>query len=355
MRDTATAEDRRLAVLAWALVIVPALILLLYVGCYALNGPEWDYLPFAEIFDRWDRGQFTLEYLFRQHNEHRIAAVRLVVLGLGTLTRWNNRPEIAAHWTLMCATAVILFRSFRRDALLTGSRTRALLFFAPMAWLLTSPRSYEALLGDGFPHYLSIIGFVSALCILVLGRTTAAALAGAIACGLLSSFSLSNGLLVWPLGLVILVCHMRVEPPRETSWRRAIGWSVAGALTIVGYFYGYKDPGNHTSPHFLLEHPGLALAHYLGVNGSSLGPDTGTAPVFGAVLLVLEAIVLLGIFDDWWRRRVRPPLGAWLIVTVLISAAMITLNRAGFGVLQAIESRYTAMTVLAPIGAYWCL
>jgi hypothetical protein len=342
-----------LRLLAWTLVILPAVILLAYAAIYAVNGPEWDHLPFAEIFDRWNRGQFTLEYLFRQHNEHRIAAVRLVVLGLGSLTRWNNRPEAVAHWALMCATALILFRAFRRDAGLAG--TTAMIAFAPMAWLLASPRSYEALFGIGFPHYMSILGFSGVLSILVFGPTTFAALAGAIACGLLASFSLANGLLAWPIGLLVLLCHHRVDPPRETSWARTIIWSLAGALTYAGYFYGYVDPGNHTSPHYVIEHPGAALVHFLGANGSSLGPDPTSAPVFGAVLLILEAIVILGILASWWRRRVRPPMGVWLIVTVLISCAMITLNRAGFGLIQALESRYTALTVLAPIGVYWCM
>lgn len=353
MTGTARSGGGPLRLLAWALVILPAAILLAYVALYAVNGPDWDHLPFAEIFDRWNRGQFTLEYLFRQHNEHRIAAVRLVVLALGSLTRWNNRPEVVAHWALMCATSVILFRAFRRDAGLGGAW--ALIAFAPMAWLLASPRSYEALFGIGFPHYMSILGFAGALSILVFGRPTFAALSGAIACALLASFSLANGLLAWPIGLLVLLCHRRVDPPRETSWGRAIAWTIAGAITYAAYFHGYVDPGNHTSPHYLIEHPGAALVHFLGANGSSLGPDTTSAPVFGAVLLILEAIALLGALDAWWRRRVRPPMGVWLIVTVVISCAMITMNRAGFGLIQALESRYTALTVLAPIGVYWCM
>jgi len=346
--------ERRIGMLAWTLVILPALVLLAYIVAYGNNGPDWDHVTSAEIFDRAHNGRLTLEFLFRPHNEHRIAAVRLAVLGLGELTRWNTRVETIAHWALMCATAVILFRAFRRDVRLEGPR--ALLYFAPMAWLLTSPRSYEAFLGDGFPHYLSIIGLVGALVLLVLGRPTVGPLLGAIACGLLSTFSLSNGLLVWPIGLLILLCQMRplnADPPRERGWWRAAVWALVGALTIAGYFYGYKDPGNHTPPSFVLAHPGPALAHYFAANGGGLAPYPTDAPVFGAIVLALDAIVAASVLAAWWRRRERPPLGAWLIVAVTISCAMITLNRAGFGLIQALESRYTALTVLAPVGVYW--
>ena len=352
MSDAAAPRDRRLDALAWTLTIVPALLLVLYAAIYMVNGPEWDHVNSAEIFDRWDRGDFTLEYLFRQHNEHRKAAPRLAILALGTLTRWDNRPENFAHLALMAGTAVILFLAFRRDTRILDRR-RALLFFAPIACLLASPRSYDALLGDGFPHYLSIIGFAGALCTLAFARPSARALAGAIACGLLASFSISNGLLVWPIGLLILLADARVDPPRGVTWRRAIVWGLAGAITIAVYFHGYHDPGNHSGPRFLLQHPGIAVGHFLTVNGSSLAPDPHGALVFGAILLVLDALLLLLVFDDWWRRRMRPPFGAWLVITVIVSGLMITMNRAGFGVEQALASRYTGISVLAPIGLYW--
>src|SRR4029077_3516481 len=60
MTGTARSGGGPIRLLAWALVILPALILLAYVAIYAVNGAEWDHLPFAEIFDRWNRGQFTL-------------------------------------------------------------------------------------------------------------------------------------------------------------------------------------------------------------------------------------------------------------------------------------------------------
>jgi len=344
---------RRLTASATALCVLPFLLLLLYIGIYSINGPEWDHVNSAEIFDRWDRGAFTLEYLFRPHNEHRKAAVRLVILGLGLMTRWNNRVEAFAHWALMAGTALLLYRLFRRDTAL-DSRPPPIVWFIPIAALLASPRSYDALLGDGFPHYLSILGIVGALGTLVFAPLSPARLAGAIAFGLLASFSLSNGLLIWPVGVLVLLADTRVSGTRR-SWRYAAVWGAAGVATIVGYFIGYKDPGNHSSPWLVVQHPTIAITHYLYGNGSSLAPEPHSALVFGAIVLVLAIACLLLVAADWWWRRLRPPLGAWLIVMVLVGTVMITLNRAGFGTRQALESRYTAMLVLGPIGVYWCV
>ena len=274
-----------------------------------------------------------------------------MTLGLGLLTRWNNRPEAMLHWALMVAAAAVLFAAFRRDLETRESRTRALLLFVPAACLLASPRSYEALLGDGFPHYCSILGYIGALYLLVYRRGPLA-IAGAVLCGLVASFSISNGLLIWPLGVVILASQMRTE---RASITPAIAWAAIGTAVMAAYFHGYVDPGNHSGPGYILQEPAKSLAHFLVVNGSSLAPNLRAALVAGGLIVTLDAWCLLRVLDDWWRRKERPPLAAWLIVTVVISMAMITANRAGFGVRQGIESRYTGLSVLAPIGIYWCM
>jgi len=349
--DNFATSDRGRALVAWALIVAPFLLLFSYVWIYAVNGPEWDHMSSAEIFYRWRDGRFDFEYLFRQHNEHRKAVARLVTLGLGLLTRWNNRPEAMLHWALMVAAAAVLFAAFRRDLDTRTSRTRALLLFVPVACLLASPRSYEALLGDGFPHYCSILGYIGALYLLVYRRGPLA-LAGAVLCGLVASFSISNGLLIWPLGVVILASQIRSERRPATL---AIAWAAVGIAVIAAYFRGYVDPGNHSGPGYILEEPVKSLAHFLVVNGSSLAPNLRPALVVGGLIVALDAWCLIRVLDDWWRRKERPPLAAWLIVTVVISMVMITANRAGFGVRQGIESRYTGLSVLAPVGIYWCM
>jgi hypothetical protein len=340
---------------AWAAIVVPALLLLLYVWIYGVNGPEWDHANSADIFSRWDAGTFTLEFLFRQHNEHRKAVPRLVILALGKLTRWNNRAEMFAHAGLMCGTALILFGALRRELGATATRLQALLLFIPIALLSLSPRSYDALVGDGFPHYLSIIFYVAALRILVLGRRAPLAVAGAIVCAVAASFSISNALLVWPVGLGVLLAEMHLRDREGSLATRILMWTVAGAVTIGAYFYGYHDPGNHTAPSLALEHPTLAIEHFVLLNGSVFSAEHQAAFVFGAIALVLDAVVIVEASTDWWRYEERPPFGFWLLLMTLLSEAMITLNRFGFGVNQALASRYAAMLAFAPVGTYWCL
>jgi len=343
---------RGINAIAWVLIGGSAVALLLFVALYGVNGPYWDHVNSAEIFYRWDKHEFTFEYLFRQHNEHRIAAPRLVILALGSLTRWHNRPEMYLHWALMCATAFVVFGAFSKEL---AGRGRALLLFVPMMFLLVSPRSYEALLGDGFPHYLSILFIILAWRILAFSPPTIGNLAAAIGCGLITSFSIANGLLVWPLGLALLLANLRARAREPNILLRAAIWTAAGVLVYAFYFHGYTDPGNHTSPRLIVQHPTVALRHFLTLSGSVMAPDTHGAQVFGLVAVVLYSALGIAVLVDWWRNRERPPFGFWLVVLALISQALITANRAGFGIEQGLTSRYTAMLALAPVGLYWCL
>ena len=347
MNDT----QRAARVLAWGLVLLPALLLLLYIVLYRVNGPSWDYTTLAEVFDKWHHGTFTLAFLFRQHNEHRIAVPRLVILALGEVTRWDNRTEMLAHWSLMCASTVLLYRSFTIE-LGEVAQARRLLLFVPIALLSLSPRSHQAFMGFGFPHYLMIFFSLAALQILAFSALSLAAFAGAIACAVAAAFSLSNGLIVWPIGLGMLLADFHLRSRRGASLVHVGAWTAIGALTWIAYFHGYVDPGNHSSPSFILLHPRLAAEHFLVLNGSALATDIPNALAFGTLLLMLYVAVVATAAVEWWRHREPVPFGVWLVATVVASEAMISLNRSGLLPVQALDSRYTALLALAPTGLY---
>lgn len=338
---------------ALLLLIAAAASLLALIITYGVNGPFWDHLTSAEIFDRWHNGELSLEFLFRAHNEHRKAVPRLVVLALGMVTRFNNPAEMVLQWTLLCTSVGVVFRAFLRDTRL--DRAAVLPVFLPVGLLMLSLRPYDVILvGDGLLTYLSMIFIVSALYVLAFGRRTWASFAGAAACGVLASFSQSNGLLVWPIGAVLLACDLRVRVPLQSSRPRTWLWMVIGAATMVAYFYGYSDPGNHPPASFVLRHPQVALHYFLTVTGGSLSAELNGAVAAGLAIVAFETVVGGAVLWAWWRNRQRPPFGAWLVVLAVASHVMITLNRAGFGVEQALAPRYAAYSCFGPIGVYWC-
>jgi hypothetical protein len=333
-----------------AAVLVPAAATLAYVAAFAVNGPHFDHLTTAEIFDRWDRGQFTLEYIFRQYNEHRKALPRLVQLALGLMTRNSNRAEMFLQWALLCGAAAVLFVAFRRDVKPGWPATLA---FVPVCALLLSVRQYEILLvGDGLLTYLSLFFLVTSLWLLWTngGR---AVFAGAVAAALCATFSQSNGLLVWPIGFLLLAADGRVSAERPVRSRLVV-WCLAGAGAAAFYFYGYVAP---EKPGLLavLRQPVQLAGYFLAVCGTSLSADMRGAVAGGLVVLALEAIVVPMVVKDWWQARRRVPFGFWLMVCAIASIAMIALNRSWIGIGQALTPRYSTYSSLAPIGLFWCV
>ncbi len=333
-------EPRRLVVIAtWAATLTAVGLLFLYVYVYRLNGAELDHLASTIAFVLWHQHAPMGHYLFQQHNEHRILVPRLVILGLGLLTRWNNIPEMFAHATLMCVTAAVLFGVFRREG-------GTLLVFLPALLMALSPRSYEALMGFGFPHYFEILFYVAALGLLSFEKGPTR-FVGALICGEGATFSLANGLWIWPCGLLVLLSR--------GMFARAGLWALVAAATIFGYFHGYLPTGNHPQPGFFVQHPLVAVAHFLALNGTVFGATVPLAMTLGTIAVVLYVWVCALIVRDWWQTGERPPYGFWLVTTVLASNATITAGRAIFGPIQALDSRYAAMIALAPIGLYMCL
>ena len=163
---------------------------------------------------------------------------------------------------------------------------------------------------------------------------------GAAAGATVACFSLAQGLLVWPAGfLQVLVLPV--------SLRRKLGlaavWLVLGAAEWGLYFWGYVKPSYHPPYSF-------SLQYLAALWGSGLFPGELIATAAGFVLfgLLVAALVLarkersLGRFSFWLAA----------IAFSLLALIAITVGRAGFGVPQALSSRYATFAIIGIIGVY---
>lgn len=340
---------RALRLFAVAVVVAAPLFTLAFIARFGVNGPDWDHLILSELFNRWHDGTLTAGHLFAQHNEHRPVVPRLVMLALGKATRFDNLAEMYVQWALICCTALLLARAFARD---TGTD---LLAFVPVVLLLFSIRQYEILLiGEGLLTYLSLTFLVTSLYCLVTRPPTRVSFTLAVTAAVVASFCQSNALLVWPLGLAAILTGLRV-PGRGHGAAAAGLWTVAAAAVLWVYFRNYVDPANHPTGQFVLAYPKVGAMYFLAVGGGPLAGELWSTIAMGMAMLALEIVLALALVAEWWRARVRLPLAVWLIACAVATQVMITLNRAGFGLQQALSSRYSTYLALAPIGVYWCV
>jgi hypothetical protein len=318
------------------LVVAMPLVTLVLIAQEGENVPFHDDWALITFFQLHDDGRLTLADFFSQHNEHRPVFPRAADFLLAFATGWDLRVELYRNFAVAVATFVLLLvalrRTLDRTAFLVAGVVASVLFFSTVNW-------ENWLWGWQLQWFLSNLAAVGALYALSSDRRPRAMLALAVACGVVASFSLGQGLLIWPVGLVVLLLRRR-------PW---IVWACAGAAVVLAYFVGWDDPAYLPSKSSALEHPVDVVRYVALYLGRALGISNATGQLVGAALVVAFAAaaadVLLHRRDRLLVDRAAPWLGIGLYA--LGAAVTTAVSRVGFG-LTAV-ARYHIMAALFAI------
>jgi hypothetical protein len=155
----------------------------------------------------------------------------------------------------------------------------------------------------------------------------------------------TNGLIV-PLVVTVLVA---ASPRRNRMWAL---FAVLQAVSVGGYLAVISKPWDHApvpaDQAWAWTSPITALSFFLAFFSSAITYAGSVAGVLaGTVCFAVACSALWDVFVG--RRRQTLPIerfAAALLLFTIISAAMTTVGRAQFGVLQAAQSRYASFTVV---------
>jgi hypothetical protein len=333
-----------------ALVLSPAVLLALLIGKYSVNVPycdEWE-PGFAGLFEQCAKGRLGLSDLFAQQNEARLFFPRLLFLGLGNLTRWDVRYEMAASFFLACLIALLTYRlaapCFAGRPLLRFS----VLFLSSL--LIFSPVQWQAWLWG-----LEVCCYIPLACILaglLLARSKADEWWKVLGCGVLcvvSAYSFGNGFVAWIVMVPALFMTPSQESKQNKRWRMAV-WLGGFLLCEALYFHGYQPPETGSlTDHCLdcLAEPLRSLGFFLTFLGGPLAPAISTPPAvamwLGGCALAGFAAACLVLFHRRADRVLVERATPWLALAAysLLSDGLTTVVRSvDFGVIQALEPRY---------------
>jgi hypothetical protein len=172
----------------------------------------------------------------------------------------------------------------------------------------------------------------------------------AVLVAVVGSYSSLQGLLIWPVGLVLLYHR------RRSLWT-FVGWIVAAGGTTALYFHNYTT-NNAFNLHYFFRYPFdffkfflFALGDVVGVQQGYAAPANAGVMVFGVAIFVLAVVTIL----KWGLRRddeSSAPIGVALIVFGFLFDALITQGRFWTGYFGASSSRYTTYDVLVLVGIY---
>jgi hypothetical protein len=320
--------------------------------------PFWDewYTP-GNQFESWCRGTLTLGELFSQHNESRKFFPRLLYFGLAMIGGWDVRKEMTVFFLGVCLLSVLLWRLLRQT--LGSTSLAALTTWAAMMFLCFSPVQFENFL-SGIQLEPLFIG-IAVVAVAVVNLSTLSFRSKTLTnlfVAFVSTYTYANGMALWPLAFPL------AGPSDSTPRRRRILWSgiylLAGTVAIGFYFVGYKRPSYHPELASLQQH-GRDLAQYLILWIGSYFASEYVNPLIAGILTVglfaiLGGIILIVLFRNKEWRTFYPwvLIGVYAVITGIVTA----FGRVGFGIYQALDSRYTVFSLflyLAFVGGSFAL
>ena len=295
------------------------------------NVPFWDdYDSVLGFLLQLDSGATWNEFfqrLFRFDSGHRTVTSRLLFAGSYWLTGGVNFHfiNIAGNLTLVGLCFLLIARA---DDVAQRVRIGVILALG-----LFHLQHYEPFLwgGASIDHFQILLLAGGALAALTQPSRNAAAAATLL--GVLATFTLAHGCVIWPVGALILI-HQR-------RWQALGFWGGFAAAALAVFLHGFTLNPAHTSGDFSPAGLGRLVQFWLALLGGPLAlGDRAHAPVLGLVLLAL-----LG----WLGARgafTRQPLVMALALFAVGSLALIAFGRLGVAG-DHIQSRYLVVASLA--------
>jgi hypothetical protein len=335
----------QLVIVLLSALVVPVLYFL-FIARYGVNSIYWDEWDNVAMFHAALHGHLTWTMLWNQHNENRMFFPNLVFIGFVHLDHFDTK-------SIMYLSAVILtiaFFSFLALYRIYARRWLGPVFTVLVGAVWFSLADWEnALWGFQFAWYLIVFCAMVMLLCLSQKRVTLLALVAAIGLAVIASYSSLQGLILWPMGLLVLVWRIR---DRTRVFRLSAAWVVCGIVTTALYFKGYRSKSTGGgSVGFAIHHPVGMVKYFLAAVGNVFPGDVGLRPheLLGLILSVVALFVFYRNCKETPEDR-GTPLPACLILFAFLFDLSIAFGRVSLGVGQALSSRYTMANILLLVG-----
>lgn len=307
--------------------------------------PYWDQWDSLLDYQRLRQGDFSLGDLFSQHNEHRLAAPRLIFWADYALAGGSNKLNLAVIAVIQLVHAALLI------GLARPRRTEAQGWIAAavVLALLMSLGQWENFTWGFQSQFVGVFALATGAFILIARAASDGAGRRAVlffvGLGLLSlaTFTMANGLIAAAIAVVLCLA---VGAP---LWMTL---TTAGYVIVAGlaYFHGYHVVGDHSSLAYALSRPVEYIVYCLSYLGNPVsehllwagGRESPrmhlAASILGGVGVALSIAALVTTARRGASRDRKVLMS--IILFVSATAAVTALGRLNFGIEQAYASRY---------------
>lgn len=328
--------------LPYILIAFPVFIYWFILNKYALNLPHWDDYAVQNSIEKINNSPSfpeKLQFLFAQHNEHRIFLTRLV-----SLLIFKIKGVLDFRWLMFTASfsligiLVLFHQNIKKYNL-------SLLAFIPLPFILLTISIYEnsfwgmASLQNFWVIFLAFLTFY-----LLINLEKRQSYWAILTC-FLGVYTSSNGILIPIIGFLILLFQRKKQ--------QTYIWLFSSFLILLSYFYSYKKPIDISS-----RATNIAISDYfkglfltLG-SGVEMYPNTFNRVDFSMALgLFLFIFVLLFFYQTVFKKYNLEKRNADLfllacIAFIGVTSLGITFGRIGFGIGTLLSSKYKIYSIL---------
>lgn len=324
---------------SWTSKIPLILLVGLFIGHFIVIEKYAVDIPFVDewfMLEGLSAG-LSAQWLFAQHNEHRIVTTKLLIWALYQLNDWNLITHQLLNFILYGLLLIFIVWFAKK----TVPPLPAWAMFGFLIFLL-SPINFENH-SWGFQSqiYFALLFFLAAVYFLFCEAQKPTSLLIGTAMAVLAMYSFAGGLVAC-LVLLAVFCLFKLMrafsvADREARRRELIQLGLVLALKVGAlalWFVDYHKVEYH--PPLALPHTLLFWRYFLNMVSWGFGFED-IAARWGAVCLLIILVPVAGAIWKNWRRRQQLPSSAWAVFVVIFALlgalAAITMGRAGSNLL----------------------
>jgi len=326
----------------------------------------WTYSVDVPYRDEWDTlsadglsANFSPDWLFRWHNEHRLVTTKLLVWVLYKFDGWN----LATHQILNYLIFGLLLFTLGVWARKRGAGLETWVIVAFLTFLLSPLINENHQMGYQSQIHFALLFFVGAIYFLFDERQSWPSIWLGSFMALLSIYSLSSGMATSAVLLLLFAAYKasRLRGCTEPDQRGREQLQAVAGCVVIAVAMGLWSIGYHKAPDAgasALPYTAAFWEYFLNI--VALGFGIQDLSVGDGLLCLL--VVLAPLVGDFVRRRGNLPAASWGvyagILGILSVLAIIAVGRAiGFGIPQSKSSRYGEIgMLLVPMAAMaWSL
>lgn len=322
---------------------IPFIYLVYLVVTFSVDLPyrdSWDLIPYIE---KVHSDNLTPVDLWAQHNEHRIFFPRIIMLLYAELTHWDIK-----HATLInILLGALIFSSFAYLVRKTTQKkkTISLWIFPVLSLIIFSLNQWENWFHEWqMQIFLSVLLFLNWVIIMSSDNLNRLKFFAATILAVISTYSFSNGLIIWPIGALLLVLKSKFK---RNNLSYLFIWVASSIVIYISYFINYQRPLYH--PPLLAFTKDLSgyVKYVLVYLGTPVAiSDTNAALFFGFFGLFITSFAYLFII----KNKLTPfsTLVPYMCLTlyVILSALITGIGRAGISNNLVPTSRYATISQL---------